>query len=654
MARLKLFLILLSFFIGLQSAQALDSSSGVNTKKLASLVINDAGRVKPLETFANYYLLRLSGKTSYKGLNATQWLSKALFKPDSVFSDKVFLINNPEILEAIGVPPDAKRRYSFSELEAGEDKLNEFAQVILLKDPKQLTDFDREIVRVFTNYQSLIQVFDTFSLFINHPDFQVSDTATQKSLNLTRAQNSVFDILQVSNKLHSSISGIQELAPTTAFDSAQQVVLRLSLALYRWLEGHKEFQNAFNKTEKLSLIPTTQDQWLSPWELFSSKTDFDKQELFALQKIYLAYHTNNQKEFDTSLDAYKKLINARISELKIPAPQTALELAYNRLKPFGWAQFLYLLSLMVSIIAMIKHSSPLVISFLDKKNLWLIYTAFGLHGFGILARIIILQRAPVSNLYESFIFVAFVSVLLGLALNFAYKNNLTNPGILLANISGFLLLLVSSKFAVEGDTMQVLIAVLNSNFWLSTHVICITIGYAGTFSAGVIGHIYLIQKYRSLKLAQQASSSLLVEEQAQELKKLTIMIYAVLGFGLCFSFLGTMLGGIWADQSWGRFWGWDPKENGALLIVLWTATVFHARLAGLIKENGLAVGSVIGSMVVMISWFGVNLLGVGLHSYGFTSGVASYLFGYLLLEILFLTWFWVVLPKSTQDKTLNS
>jgi len=242
---------------------------------------------------------------------------------------------------------------------------------------------------------------------------------------------------------------------------------------------------------------------------------------------------------------------------------------------------------------------------------------------------------------------------LGLALNVAYKNNLSNPGILLANISGFLLLLVSSKFAVEGDTMQVLIAVLNSNFWLSTHVICITIGYAGTFSAGVIGHIYLIQKYKSLKLTAEASSSLL-EDQAQELKKLTIMIYAILGFGLCFSFLGTMLGGIWADQSWGRFWGWDPKENGALLIVLWTATVFHARLAGLIKETGLAVGSVIGSMVVMISWFGVNLLGVGLHSYGFTSGVASYLFGYLLLEILFLTWFWVFSRRRLQDKTLKS
>jgi hypothetical protein len=87
-------------------------------------------------------------------------------------------------------------------------------------------------------------------------------------------------------------------------------------------------------------------------------------------------------------------------------------------------------------------------------------------------------------------------------------------------------------------------------------------------------------------------------------------------------FVGTILGGIWADQSWGRFWGWDPKENGALLIVLWNATILHARWGGLIRERGLAVMSVFGNIVVSLSWFGVNMLGVGLHSYGvYGSGV---------------------------------
>jgi cytochrome c biogenesis factor len=95
------------------------------------------------------------------------------------------------------------------------------------------------------------------------------------------------------------------------------------------------------------------------------------------------------------------------------------------------------------------------------------------------------------------------------------------------------------------------------------------------------------------------------------------MMYGIICFATLFSFVGTILGGIWADQSWGRFWGWDPKENGALLIVLWNALILHARWGGLVRERGLAVMSVFGNVVCSLSWFGVNMLGVGLHSYGF-------------------------------------
>ena len=99
------------------------------------------------------------------------------------------------------------------------------------------------------------------------------------------------------------------------------------------------------------------------------------------------------------------------------------------------------------------------------------------------------------------------------------------------------------------------------------------------------------------------------------------MIYGTVCFAMFFSFVGTVLGGLWADDSWGRFWGWDPKENGALMIVLWNALVLHARWGGMIKERGLAALAVVGNVVVSWSYFGVNELGVGLHSYGFTEGV---------------------------------
>jgi cytochrome c biogenesis factor len=112
------------------------------------------------------------------------------------------------------------------------------------------------------------------------------------------------------------------------------------------------------------------------------------------------------------------------------------------------------------------------------------------------------------------------------------------------------------------------------------------------------------------------------------------MVYGVFCFGFFFSFIGTLLGGVWADQSWGRFWGWDPKENGALLICLWQLAALHARRGAYIRELGFNAAAVICGMVVAFSWWGVNLLGVGLHSYGFTSGAMTGLMVFWSIETL--------------------
>jgi ABC-type transport system involved in cytochrome c biogenesis permease subunit len=192
-------------------------------------------------------------------------------------------------------------------------------------------------------------------------------------------------------------------------------------------------------------------------------------------------------------------------------------------------------------------------------------------------------------------------------------------GTLLASLLGALFLLLAQSFGMDGDTMPVLVAVLDSNFWLTIHVLTITVGYAGVVAAGAAAHWHL------LKLRKGARDG-------------AGIVHGLLAFGLVFTFVGTLLGGIWADQSWGRFWGWDPKENGALMIALWAGILFHARASGQVGVRGFSVGAVLGIATVLFAWFGVNMLGVGLHSYGFTQGTLWGLGSYAVLEAGFLAW----------------
>ena len=103
-------------------------------------------------------------------------------------------------------------------------------------------------------------------------------------------------------------------------------------------------------------------------------------------------------------------------------------------------------------------------------------------------------------------------------------------------------------------------------------------------------------------------------------RAMTRLAYGAACFTMIFSLVGTILGGVWANDSWGRFWSWDPKENGALMIVLWFLAVLHARLAGYIKEWGIHICMVLGANIIAFSWWGVNFLSTGLHNYGFASG----------------------------------
>jgi cytochrome c-type biogenesis protein CcsB len=250
------------------------------------------------------------------------------------------------------------------------------------------------------------------------------------------------------------------------------------------------------------------------------------------------------------------------------------------------------------------------------------------HTFGLVFRMTLEGRPPVTNLYSSAIFIGWGTMVLGLILEWMYRVGI---GSLVGALAGFVTLIIAHNLALGGDTMEMLVAVLDTNFWLATHVITITLGYAATFAAGLLAILYIFLGVFTPLLEGRAGQAPAAVDLGKALGK---MVYGIVCFATLFSFVGTVLGGIWADQSWGRFWGWDPKENGALLIVLWNAIILHARWGGMVRERGIMNLAVFGNIVTSFSWFGVNMLGIGLHAYGFMDAAFKWLMLFIGSQVL--------------------
>jgi ABC-type transport system involved in cytochrome c biogenesis permease subunit len=318
----------------------------------------------------------------------------------------------------------------------------------------------------------------------------------------------------------------------------------------------------------------------------------------AWKQMLLSYGKKDVKAFNDAVNAYLgRLESERPDDVK----RASLEASFNHLDPFNKAKWLYLVGFVLACLAWLGWSGPF-----NRASWGLLTFTYVLHTVALIARMYLSGRPPVTNLYSSAIFIGWAAVAFGLSFERIYKLGVGN---IIAAVAGFVTLQIAHILSADGDTMEVLQAVLDTQFWLATHVTCITLGYATTYVAGLLGVIYILRGVFTKSLTPEVGRSL------------ARMTYGTVCFATFFSFIGTVLGGLWADDSWGRFWGWDPKENGALMIVLWNALFLHARWGGIVRERGMAMLAVFGNIVVSWSWFGVNQLGVGLHSYGFTNGV---------------------------------
>ena len=376
----------------------------------------------------------------------------------------------------------------------------------------------------------------------------------------------------------------------------------------------------------LKFIPPSNNsesgEWLSPFDfiLKGIPANENQEAILNSLQMYLANRlAGNDLEMSSALNRYEMALST-FQGINVKVDNLKKETWMNRVNLFYISLGLYLLSFIFLLISwMIK---PVL---LNRVAYLLLIFGTVIHGYGIFLRMQIMERPPVTTLYESVIFVSLIIMALAVLLEYFRKDGL---GIFVGSVSGSVLHYVGFSYAADGDTLGMLVAVLNSNFWLATHVTTITIGYGASLMAGCVGHLYLIQEIRGVNNAS--------------LKSIFNNLFGITLLALFFTLFGTILGGIWADQSWGRFWGWDPKENGALLIVLWQLMMIHMRLSGLAKPKEFALGMALNNIIVALAWFGVNLLQVGLHSYGFDDGVARNLFMFIGFEIIFClgTYYW--------------
>jgi ABC-type transport system involved in cytochrome c biogenesis permease subunit len=290
------------------------------------------------------------------------------------------------------------------------------------------------------------------------------------------------------------------------------------------------------------------------------------------------------------------------------------EVRYNRTKPFRLAWVVFLLAFLLLLTSFPLRSRALGWAGTALAGAGLLATTYGM-----VLRTLISGRAPVTNMYETVVFVAWGAVLLALVFELFYGGRYAST---CASGLAVLALILADNVPILDGSIAPLVPVLRDNMWLTLHVLTITLGYAAFFLAMGLGHLNL-------------GLFFIAPGRAALLKTLSLFLYRSLQVGTFFLAVGTLLGGVWASYSWGRFWGWDPKETWALIALLGYLAVLHARFIGWLKDFGMAVGSILGFLLVLMAWYGVNyILGTGLHSYGFGSGGTGWIAGFVAFELL--------------------
>jgi ABC-type transport system involved in cytochrome c biogenesis permease subunit len=529
-------------------------------------------------------------------------------------------VDDSELMTALGLPTGKKRdRYSYSNIAPARAKLFELAQKYGSDEDRQRTPLESQIVNLAHNIHEFEQL--THYLDFARANYSVQAVAALADIFPGQTQVQMTDVVRQAPAIAAKFMAMRK---TQEKDKANPDFDALSKFLH-------ELERDISPVTSMALFPppdASKKEWMTPADIFEAafaETDQPANAakwadmLGGLEK--LAADAANPTAFHQQMTAFHGAITS-LARDRGEYGTIKLEVVYYRAQLVYYSLIFYILSFIIVAFSWTRMRSR-ALSIISAASVAL---PTALLIAAITMRCIIRGRPPVTTLYETILFITAVAVVVSLFMEYVNRQRIA---LSLGSILGMIGLFLAYKYEVrEGaDTMPSMLAVLDTNFWLATHVTTISIGYAAGLLAGAVAHVYVFGKLFGLK-----------KNDDPFYKNITRMVYGVLCFGLFFSVVGTVLGGIWANESWGRFWGWDPKENGALMIVLWLLAVLHARLGGIIRDFGINLSAVLCGIIVAFSWFGVNLLGVGLHSYGFTNSTYNALMTFYVVEtvVLFL------------------
>ncbi len=601
---------------------------GIHLQEFGRLPALLNGRVQPLDSVGRNALLQIRGtaavpleeKKSYefwkhpKKLKATEWLMEVMMKPALADTRPIFLIHHPDLLNELDLRGKGQEKsglfyFSHNELTNCLERLDREGRQVMSVDSQLRTAYQKQVAKVFNAIHLYRRLKNTLQ-----PE-ESKDFATE----LAEFQRAI-------------PAGIAAL-------KAQRAGTNFAKADLDRLVGFLQPYDAMSQQAYALIVPpptpeTPREEWRNMGQVL-----FDAglrgaavppaAKGFAVMAS--AYGRGEIAQFNQALADYRGWLAANaVAEIK----KGRAEFFFNNLQSFLHAMIMYLCAFVLAAGAMLTIGAwPNGSEALRRSAFYITMLALAVHTAGLFYRMWLERRPPVTNLYSSAIFIGWAVAVLGVVLERIYRVGI---GVAASSLVGFVTLIIAHNLALGGDTMEMMRAVLDSNFWLATHVVTVTLGYAATFMAGFLAILYVLVGVFTPLLGFKLGQA--TRDKTTQVSPITIgqalgkMVYGIVCFATLFSFVGTVLGGIWADQSWGRFWGWDPKENGALLIVIWCAAILHARWSGWIRERGLMNMAIVGNIVTSFSWFGVNMLGIGLHSYGFMDAAFKWLMIFIVSQ----------------------